>query len=231
MTLYLPCNKRFGSAKALQQHQETSSKHAYCERCNKHLANPNALQQHWQDSPRHHICRDCDPPYDLPNMKELDKHIEQRHQKCVACNIKYDDQRDFQRHDIDQHNLCIDCEQYFETPSNLRNHRQTHLAKNLKCFGCKRMISKYSHMVLHVENAGCALEVDCEDVIDLASECKHSFAYESSTNDYNFECPTCATPFQTVSGLLQHVESDACEEDMTSGSALSKLILFLRSRL
>lgn len=86
-------------------------------------------------------------------------------------------------------------------------------------------------MFLHIETGGCAVEVDCDDIIDLAFECKHSFAYECSTDDFNFECPTCATPFQTVSGLLQHVESDACEEHAEDGSTLLKLIRFLRSRL
>ena len=86
-------------------------------------------------------------------------------------------------------------------------------------------------MLMHMENGGCELDVDCEYITSLAFECDFSGWYECSTGASNFECPTCETPFHTMGGLFQHVESDACEENMDKGDSLSKFLGFLRLML
>ncbi|PQK16858.1 hypothetical protein BB8028_0007g00590 [Beauveria bassiana] len=225
------CDKSFVSQKALQQHQDTSSRHAYCQRCNKHLAHPDALRQHLQNSPRHHICQECDNGIDFPSKEDLNDHLERVHLTCVPCNARFANEGQLREHNVERHNLCTHCLEYFDSLSNLKHHQQTHLPRNINCIGCNRKFAKNSHMILHMENGGCELAVDCDFITSLAFECDSSDWYECSTDHYNFECPTCKTPFQNVSGLLQHAESDACKETMKKGAPLFRLVRFLRSRL
>ena len=56
MNLCISCNRTFGSQKALQQHQKTSSRHGgtfRCEPCNRSFGSNGALKQHQGDSPAH----------------------------------------------------------------------------------------------------------------------------------------------------------------------------------
>lgn len=68
-------------------------------------------------------------------------------------------------------------------------------------------------------------------MVELAFECHQSRFYTSEDDGYNFECPTCGTLFSAMSGLLQHVESDVCTEDLAMGKPLFKFLRFLQSRL
>lgn len=86
-------------------------------------------------------------------------------------------------------------------------------------------------MLLHLEPGACQAEIDEGDIVDLALECYQSSRYTSDNPGYNFQCPICETPFEKVSGLLQHIKSDACEESLAIGSPLWKFLRFLRSRL
>lgn len=86
-------------------------------------------------------------------------------------------------------------------------------------------------MILHLENGGCEIDVDRDDITQLALECHSAPNYQCFTGYYDFQCPTCATPFEAVSGLFQHVESDACEENLAARAPLSRFVRFLKSRL
>jgi uncharacterized protein (DUF983 family) len=45
-----------------------------------------------------------------------------------------------------------------------------------------------------------------------------------------FMCPTCQTTFLHMSGVLQHAESDRCDEDLGQGRPLWKFLRFVQSR-
>lgn len=86
-------------------------------------------------------------------------------------------------------------------------------------------------MLLHMEYDGCPSGVDEDEIIGIALECYQSKRYRCDDGEYNFECPTCRSPFLQMSGLLQHAESDACQESLAQGRPLSKFLHFLRIRL
>ena len=86
-------------------------------------------------------------------------------------------------------------------------------------------------MVLHLEGGSCASGTTSDDVDELAHECKHSYHYVSDDQNYDFECPDCRSEFSWMSGLLQHAESDACDEGFGKGTPLGGFVHFLRRRI
>lgn len=86
-------------------------------------------------------------------------------------------------------------------------------------------------MLLHLETGYCESGVDDGDVTSLAFKCYQSEHYTCYDDDYDFKCPTCDTPFVAMSGLFQHVESNACDEGLTGRSPLVKFLRFLRTQI
>ena len=47
-----------------------------------------------------------------------------------------------------------------------------------------------------------------------------------------YKCPDCSTQFSVLSGLVQHVESDACNEGIHDGTgAVGKMLHYLELKL
>jgi hypothetical protein len=85
-------------------------------------------------------------------------------------------------------------------------------------------------MVLHLEEGTCKSGVDLSDVNDYASECHASNKYHDDDGDY--KCPTCKKYFRYMSGLLQHAESDSCDETLRKRrGSLSIFLRFLKARV
>lgn len=87
-------------------------------------------------------------------------------------------------------------------------------------------------MVLHLEAGTCESGADSGDIYVIAFDCHEADAYTCPDDpDFDFECPTCETAFSFMSALLQHVESDNCDETLGHGSPLAKFLRYLRARL
>ena len=67
-------------------------------------------------------------------------------------------------------------------------------------------------MVLHLETGTCESGVDCEFVAETARMSTNMAEYHSENEYYPLQCASCDEQFRFLSGLLQHVESDRCEE-------------------
>ena len=85
--------------------------------------------------------------------------------------------------------------------------------------------------MLHLEAATCASGADEEYVTEVANECYQSHRYTTDNPDFNFACPTCKTLFMLMSGLLQHAESDYCDERVERHTSLGQMLHYLRLRL
>lgn len=87
-------------------------------------------------------------------------------------------------------------------------------------------------MVLYLEADTCESGADIDYVTDVAFDCYQSGKYTSDESEYNFICPTCESLFDSMGALLQHIESDYCNEDMTDKrTALCKFLRYLQSQV
>lgn len=85
-------------------------------------------------------------------------------------------------------------------------------------------------MVLHLEMGTCSSGIDLQAINDIAWNCRESDEYIDNDGDY--KCPTCERYFKFMSGLLQHVESDSCDETLRwEDSPLSIFLRFLEARV
>lgn len=81
-------------------------------------------------------------------------------------------------------------------------------------------------MLIHLESGICASGADCEKLDRFAYLCYQWKAYTNGWNEYyKYKCPDCQTVFRHLSGLFQHVESDACNQKFDGG--IGKLESFI----
>jgi hypothetical protein len=101
-------------------------------------------------------------------------------------------------------------------------------------------------MIIHLESGACDSGLDIIDLNESAAECFQwrQFIHEDYREDmlnccdleyeyggtvYPFDCPKCDAAFAKLSGLLQHVASQACEQTLKSG-AIAKLVKWLENK-
>ncbi|KAK6513049.1 hypothetical protein TWF506_009212 [Arthrobotrys conoides] len=104
----------------------------YCNRCERPFVHRRAYQSHLEDSPRHHICFVANCDNDYGNVNHLRQHAR------------------------DKHTACSDCEETFNSPSDLFAHvRSTlHVGRNFAC-ACGDGFGSPAGILLHIENGGC----------------------------------------------------------------------------
>ena len=85
-------------------------------------------------------------------------------------------------------------------------------------------------MILHLEYGGCNRDIDRERVTKVARECWRADEYTAWRRN-DFKCPVCDSQFRALPGLLQHVESDACDADLAHGSPLRECLDYLEHNL
>ncbi|KAF3222994.1 hypothetical protein TWF106_000789 [Orbilia oligospora] len=104
----------------------------YCNRCERPFVHGRAYQSHIEDNSRHNVCfvEDCDNDYE--NVDHLRQHAK------------------------DKHNACYDCEEIFDSPSNLGAHRRSalHAGREYTC-PCDEKFASPAGILLHIENGGC----------------------------------------------------------------------------
>src|SRR5437773_3307536 len=98
-----------------------------------------------------------------------------------------------------------------------------HLDPTVECYGCTRTFTTYAGMVIHLESGACESGIDISDINESAARCYQWRHYLDE--DYRddmlgcrywdpdvcpFRCPTCKTVFSKLSGLFQHIGSQAC---------------------
>jgi hypothetical protein len=77
-------------------------------------------------------------------------------------------------------------------------------------------------MMLHLEAGTCQSGVRCNDIDEWTFDYwdPKFVNYTNDWSDYNkFRCPGCNNDFRFVSGLLQHIASQACGMDLDKAIA------------
>ncbi|KIV99803.1 uncharacterized protein PV09_08607 [Verruconis gallopava] len=222
----------------------------YCLRCARTFRSVHALQQHYNDSFSHHRCDVCGT--DEPTWEKLLQHHRKTGHRVVCQGCDDGDgmtwipgSQEYQDH-LRECNVCTTCEEHFQSPGNLENHKIAHLQRTIKCYGCDRKFPTYPSMIIHLESGACPSEIDYIDLNESAALCYQwkAFLDEDYRDDlldrydldlqyaetvYPFECPGCDSYFRRLSALFQHVYSTACNQDLQSGK-IGKLVRWLERR-
>ncbi|KAI9830309.1 MAG: hypothetical protein M1826_004920 [Phylliscum demangeonii] len=226
----------------------------YCDRCRRWFRSARGKQQHERDSSRHNCCPVCS--LDHWTRGDLLQHYRDTGHRIV-CSGCYNgaganwepDSQGYRDHLVRQ-NVCRTCERHFDSPSNLQHHEMVHLEPSIRCFGCTRTFTTLGGMIIHLEANTCSSGLNLIHLNHAAAECyqwRHfvdafyrddMLAYRPlnlTYDEYNqqllpYRCPTCASRFSLLSGLVQHVYGPACGQTM-AGGAMGKLIHFVQLRL
>ena len=84
-------------------------------------------------------------------------------------------------------------------------------------------------MLIHLESGACSSEVTLDDINDWALQYRRFSSYIDPQAEYPYSCPGCENKFRYLSGLLQHLESNACGR--TVNNALRGLQSFLARKV
>lgn len=120
-----------------------------------------------------------------------------------------------------------------------------HLSADIECWGCERMFSTFSGMIIHLERGSCPSGINAKDLNKSAAMCYQwsHFIYDQyricllsrehddscSCTPYPFKCPDCDTGFPHLSALFQHVGTRSCDQELDEG-AIGKLVHWLKNR-
>ena len=85
-------------------------------------------------------------------------------------------------------------------------------------------------MVLHLEAGTCVTGINRWWVERTALDYFGAHHYTSQDPDFTFMCPTCQTGVRHVSGLLQHIESNCCDEKVY-GSPVGYMLEYMSIRI
>ena len=101
-------------------------------------------------------------------------------------------------------------------------HKLVHLPKSHRCFGnafwgCSQRFATISAMMIHLESGRCPSGANYDQVLRLV-RFSGSWREPYLSHDEWPMCPSCSAGFDSLSGLLQHVESEACGEGYDTGS-------------
>lgn len=100
-------------------------------------------------------------------------------------------------------------------------HFKIHTPKTVPCPRCLKTFISDSALVLHFETNTCPGGLNMTWVDRTAEDCArlpgcHVFLGNGSS-DRRYQCTACETGFRLMSALLQHVESEACAEELENG--------------
>jgi hypothetical protein len=84
-------------------------------------------------------------------------------------------------------------------------------------------------MLIHLESGACLSEVTLDDIDSWALQYRQFNYYINSQAENRYSCPGCESKFRYLSGLLQHLESNACGR--TIKNALRGLPSFLERKV
>ncbi|KAL6151569.1 hypothetical protein ACJQWK_10270 [Exserohilum turcicum] len=218
----------------------------WCDRCDRTYRTFSALRQHIKDSQNHYECPGCD--FDGESWDDLLQHCRDEGCRtvCQGCNhgggSHWDRDCEEYWHHLSDFNVCQRCERHFTSPDHLHNHMLSHRVPMYECYLCTDVFKTYGGMIIHLEYGTCS-NVDRIELNMLAARCmrwrhfidedyrNELLAYGDTQYDVDpFMCPTCDATFSKLSGLFQHVESSACEQNLHD-RVIGKLRNFLASRL
>lgn len=97
-----------------------------------------------------------------------------------------------------------------------------------KCYACHGTFESKAAMILHLERETCESGVKLRHVHYYAEDCETSEWYLDDWGGY--KCPACDKPFEYMSGLVKHAETDNCH-DLIRGKddPLSVFFRFLKT--
>ena len=225
---------------ALEQHLRNSSSHWWCRRCDEYFESLDDLDTHKAWSGAHWICRKCD--IDFESETDRDDHLyrDPNHNLCVICKLDFNTPNNLSqvRHKPPRStpNARDDNELSLQ-------HKITHLPRTKPCASCgdKRVFATWSAMFIHLER-GCNTTIG--KLNQSARWCyqwkhyvrpehaQHLLTGRSRSWPDAFQCPGCKRTFTYLSSLVQHAESESCEEGLADATGpIGKMIRFVTSRV
>ncbi|RPD63533.1 hypothetical protein L227DRAFT_543513 [Lentinus tigrinus ALCF2SS1-6] len=233
------CDRWFNTQRALEQHQDTSSRHHICWPCNKDFPTAQGLHEHYVQSPRHAFFRFCDEHFE--DNQELNDHYQEEHWPCGACNLIFNNERGQHEHRRQSHadRYCVPCKRIFQNANNLRQHQNssTHRERSIVCpmKGCSRAFVSTAALVLHLESGTCTSGMTRAMVDQLISKLDRGgvitnparmiagpnsssprvtdqWATNRAWNGHAFECYLCHRTFSSLTALNAHLRSPAHDD-------------------
>ncbi|KAL2432178.1 hypothetical protein ABEF95_003249 [Exophiala dermatitidis] len=184
-----------------------------CLACDRFFSNANGALSHCRNAAVHsgEWCNRCQWLFVSREACGAHKANSRHHNVCHRCHLDYPTASNLEEHKVEDHHECTVCGEEFINDNNLRQHKRAHLLREIECFGCYEMFSEFPAMALHLESGYCTSGVDLDKIDNAVFDDAHCAEYVNDWMDeYRFRCPNCEKDFRFVSGLLQHVDSRAC---------------------
>ena len=255
------CNLDFYDEDDLEKHYQLTSDHdrrIWCERCQIPFADAESIEFHISESEDHWLCDRCNLEY--YDREDLFGHfrISNEHNWCETCHRDFDSHHKLRSHMLTHqpHNIpCFGCgnDRMFGTYSAMLIHLEsgncstsmTELDKIARvCFQSKKFMLHDLYDSL-TDNWRLRTQVrgswDSSRSVWKCSNCIKNFVDKAAVSKHLlspvhdpliYQCPGCDLQFSIISGLVQHVESENCNEGVQEGTgSIFKLLRYIHLRV
>ncbi|KAL8725292.1 MAG: hypothetical protein Q9166_007441 [cf. Caloplaca sp. 2 TL-2023] len=189
------CHLGFSSLQGLTDHFKTSPEHFYDDSCRVAFDSSEQLKEHYSKDRRHNYCKRCDGLYDSRSLLVAHWTNSKEHKStyCARCDIHFVSHNMLLMHKVlsVKHHLCVRCAQDYATNEKYMQHLQTSSAHSFTfCKVCNRDFADKAELMDHAE-------IHKPKPILCFAGCKNTMSFES------------------VSGVLMHLESGTCSKGWT----------------
>jgi len=217
---------------------KASRSNFYCGQCDRWFPHSRALQQHITDSPAHNYCSSCNRTF--VNRESLNQHLtmSSRHSRSLVIfqGSRSAGRNPITRQSSSSravHNFdCPICRKSFGSPSALAQHIESGVCSNIS----RHHVTATVHSLRIIPTISIPRRLEGRASAPLTIRtlatprtfngraficflCGKGFRFLPALNSHlnspahdcpQFRCPKCKRKVKLVSGLIQHIESEAC---------------------
>ncbi|KAA1109558.1 hypothetical protein PGT21_035459 [Puccinia graminis f. sp. tritici] len=217
------CHQHFGQDPSIyERHLLESGSHHYCKPCQREFGSAKALQAHLDQSQKHMCCRWCQSDVDNIRSHNQKYHTQCPRCKVWCANMEGLKEHCLQTHsDV----YCAPCQTLFTQTNNLIMHLRSslHQPKTVRCphASCGKDFVSTSALIGHFEAGTCPSGVELEDVDEyFGHHCdpQQWFVRKElifpqrvweipSDHPGPFQCPLCKKQFDHPGQIEYHLKS------------------------
>ncbi|KAK2461077.1 hypothetical protein APHAL10511_006924 [Amanita phalloides] len=227
------CKLSYIDSDALRQHRLNNPLHlpSFCQQCQRWFGDEFSLKQHLRDSPKHR------------KVVYISVVTGDTFRKCSICGKKFKTERALKDHNTSPVHRprtigCVSCPNKFKTASGVAHHIES---------SCKQLSVNRHQITAAIQTLEIEPAISLRPLVpgSAATECRSLIAYQAfhslaalnthlnspAHDEDEFKCPKCKQQFTLISGLVQHLESGACDFAVADVMMIDSNVERLTSRI
>ena len=223
-----PCDREFGSLKAVEKHFVSSPEHDYCQLHDNHFRTYSKYREHVERF-HEHYCEKCDFRV-FKTRAQYEQHLESspHHYWCRECDHEFSSEHNY----LEVRFFLPPRLSLPLTESKHMNASNRHVVADVICPFCDDVFISRAARMIHIDKQWCpsgptaeailaaVQRVDPNGILAPSPRCAEEDLYHCALTDIyprnGRKVLACYRVFNSVSSLFQHLHSNSCDASKTA---------------